>query len=189
MSGPVDTFRVAVDRDALGRECDGLAAEGQRRGPSGPRRPASRRIQGQARDQGAGEVSRRAPLTHGRVLRKAVALADAEGFGALSMRRLGSELGVQAMSLYNHVANKDALLDEIVDVMVAEIGVPDPKLSWGAAMEARARSAREVLLAHRWLAGLLMTRVHFGPNMVRYVEATIGALRRGGFSVVDSVCD
>jgi len=128
-------------------------------------------------------VSRRAPLTRERVLRKAVALADVEELGALSMRRLGSALGVKAMSLYNHVANKDALLDGIVDLMVGEIGVPDPKLPWRAAMEARCRSAREVLLAHRWLAVLLMSRVNVGPNMLRYIDATIGALRGGGFSI------
>lgn len=128
-------------------------------------------------------MSRRAQLTREKVLRKAVELADSEGLSALSMRRLGSELAVKAMSLYNHVANKEAVLDGVVDLVVAEIDVPDPELSWRPAVEARCRSAREVLLAHRWLAGLLMSRFNAGPNMLRYVDATIGALRRGGFSI------
>ncbi|MBO6574422.1 MAG: TetR/AcrR family transcriptional regulator C-terminal domain-containing protein [Rhodothermales bacterium] len=128
-------------------------------------------------------MSRRTPLTRDRVLRAAVRVADEHGLDALTMRRLGKELGVEAMSLYNHVANKDAVLDGIVDLTVGEIAVPSTMSGWRSAMELRCRSARAVLLAHRWLAGLLMSRVNTGPNMLRYVDGTIGALRAGGFSI------
>jgi AcrR family transcriptional regulator len=125
----------------------------------------------------------REPLSTERVLRAALALADAGGTQALTMRRIGQELGVEAMSLYKHVANKDAILDGIVDLVVGEIELPSPDDGWKLAMRRRAISAHEVLLRHPWACSLLMSRVNLGPAMVRYVDSTIGSLRKAGFSI------
>lgn len=125
----------------------------------------------------------REPLSTERVLRAALTLADAGGTEALTMRRLGQELGVEAMSLYKHVANKGAILDSIVDLVVAEIALPSPGDGWKAAMRRRGISAHEVLLRHPWACTLLMSRVNIGPAMLRYVDATIGGLRTAGFSI------
>jgi AcrR family transcriptional regulator len=125
----------------------------------------------------------RPPLTRERVLRAAIDLADEAGIEALSMRRLGQELGVEAMSLYNHVASKDDLLDSIVDLVVGEIDVPGVGADWKAAMRQRAISAHEVLLRHPWASMLMVSRVNVGPAMLRYVDSTIGSLREAGFSI------
>jgi AcrR family transcriptional regulator len=122
-------------------------------------------------------------LSTDRVLRAALALADGGGTEALSMRRLGQELGVEAMSLYKHVANKDAILDGIADLVVAEIALPEPGDGWKAAMRRRGISAHEVLLRHPWACMLLMSRPNVGPAMLRYVDSTIGTLRGAGFPV------
>lgn len=127
-------------------------------------------------------AARRAPLTRERVLRAAVRLADDGGIEALSMRRLAQALGVEAMSLYNHVANKDDVLDGITDMVVGEIDVPAIGADWKAAMRQRATSAHEVLLRHPWASLLIVSRVNIGPAMLRYVNATIGCLREAGFS-------
>ena len=92
----------------------------------------------------------RVPLTTERVLRAAVTLADEGGIESLSMRNLGQKLGVEAMSLYNHVTNKDDILNGIVDIVVSEIDAPSSRADWKAAMRQRAISAREVLLRHPW---------------------------------------
>ena len=92
----------------------------------------------------------RAPLSRERVLGAAVALADRGGIGALSMRKLAQELGVEAMSLYHHVASKEAILDGIVDVVFGEIDLPTGEDGWRAAMRQRAISAREALRRHPW---------------------------------------
>jgi AcrR family transcriptional regulator len=125
----------------------------------------------------------RARLSRDRVLQAAVAVADRDGLGALTMRRLGQELGVEAMSLYHHVANKDAVLDGIVDLVVGLIEVPPAGTGWRTAMHRRAVSAHEVLLAHPWAAMLVISRFNAGPGMMRYLDATFGRLRDGGFSV------
>ena len=125
----------------------------------------------------------RRPLSRDRVLRAAVALADRSGIDALTMRRLGQELGVEAMSLYKHVANKDDVLDGIVDLVVDDIEVPPTGTPWRPAMRARAVSAHAVLLAHPWAALQIMSRFSIGPGMTRYLDATLGRLREGGFSV------
>jgi AcrR family transcriptional regulator len=125
----------------------------------------------------------REPLSTERVLRAALALADASGTQGLTMRRLGQELGVEAMSLYKHVANKDAILDGIVDLVVAEIRLPSPGEGWKAAMRRRGISAHEVLRRHPWACGVLMSRINAGPAMLRYVDSTIGSLRQAGFSI------
>lgn len=125
---------------------------------------------------------RRAPLSKDRVLHTAVTLADQIGITALSMRRLGQELGVEAMSLYKHVANKEVILDGIVDLVVREIEVPTIGGDWQAAMRRRATSAYAVLMRHPWATMLLVSRANVGPAMLRYVDATIGCLREAGFA-------
>jgi AcrR family transcriptional regulator len=125
----------------------------------------------------------RAPLSTERVLDAALTLADAGGTEALTMRRLGQELGVEAMSLYKHVANKDAILDGIVDLVVGEITLPSPDDGWKQAMRRRGISAHEVLLRHPWACSLLMSRANVGPAMLRYVDSTLASLREAGFSI------
>ena len=126
---------------------------------------------------------RRTPLTRERVLRAAVRLADKDGLDALSMRRLGQQLGVEAMSLYKHVANKDEILDGMVDAVFAEIDLPDAGTDWRTAMRERAISARQALLRHPWAIGLMDSRAGPGPATLRHHDAVIGSLRRGGFSI------
>jgi AcrR family transcriptional regulator len=128
-------------------------------------------------------AARRAPLSRDQVLRAAVALADEGGIGALSMRKLGQVLGVEAMSLYNHVAGKGDLLDGMVDIVFSEIGLPAGDRGWKPAMRQRAISAREVLGRHRWAIGLMESRRSPGPATLRHHDAVLGCLRAAGFSV------
>jgi AcrR family transcriptional regulator len=122
------------------------------------------------------------PLSRERILQAALCLADQDRLEVLSMRKLAHVLGVQAMSLYNHVAHKDDLIDGIVDRVVSEIVVPDLTVDWKTAMRRRAISAHAVLLRHPWATMALMSRVNMGPAMLRYVDATLGCLREAGFS-------
>jgi AcrR family transcriptional regulator len=124
----------------------------------------------------------RPSLSKERVLQAAVVLADEIGIAALSMRKLGQTLGVEAMSLYRHVANKDDVLDGIVDIVASEIEVPSIGGDWKGSMRRRATSAHEVLLRHPWATMLIVSRANVGPAMLRYVDATIGCLREVGFS-------
>jgi AcrR family transcriptional regulator len=126
---------------------------------------------------------RRARLSRDEVLRAAVAIADESGIGSLSMRKLGHDLGVEAMSLYNHVASKSALLDGMVDIVFSEIGLPDGDVGWKLAMRQRAISAREVLSRHRWAIGLMESRRSPGPATLRHHDAVLGCLRAAGFSI------
>ena len=128
-------------------------------------------------------VRTRIPLSRDRVLQAAVAFADERGVASLSMRKLGEVLGVEAMSLYNHVANKSELLDGMVDVVFSEIGVPPTGADWKSAMRQRAVSAREVLSRHRWAIGLMESRASPGPATLRHHDAVIGSLRAAEFSV------
>jgi AcrR family transcriptional regulator len=125
----------------------------------------------------------REALTRDRVLRAAVELADAGGLETLSMRRLGEAVGVEAMSLYNHVANKEDLLDGMVDVVFGEIELPVPDDGWRESMARRATSMRRVLLRHRWAIGLMESRSTPGPATLRHHDAVIACLRQGGFSL------
>jgi AcrR family transcriptional regulator len=125
----------------------------------------------------------RLPLSRDQVLRAAVALADQGGIEALSMRKLGQVLGVEAMSLYNHVANKSDLLDGMIDIVFSEIGLPAGDTGWKPAMRQRAISAREALGRHRWAIGLMESRRSPGPATLRHHDAVLGCLRRAGFSV------
>lgn len=141
-------------------------------------------------DGTAGLASRPRPtLTRAAVLRTAVALADAEGIGALTMRNLAGRLGVEAMSLYHHVTNKEALLDGVVDVVAAEIraatsalAVPTDPAEWKAALRTLVLTARSVLLRHPWAPGVLETRVTMSPDLVRHFDEVLGLLRLGGLS-------
>jgi AcrR family transcriptional regulator len=125
----------------------------------------------------------RAPLSRERVLRTAVALADRGGIGALSMRKLAQELGVEAMSLYHHVASKDAILNGIVDVVFGEIELPSGEVDWKEAMRRRAISAREALRRHPWAIALMESRSTPGPANLRHHDAVLGILRNAGFPV------
>jgi len=131
----------------------------------------------------------RTPLSRERVLRTAVAIADANGVEALTMRRLGEELGAEAMSLYYHVANKNALLDGIVEVVAAEINdavgridAPSRGLRWKSAMRQRILSAREVMLRHRWAPAVIETRTTASAEVMRYQDGLVAVMLDGGFS-------
>ena len=99
------------------------------------------------------------------------------------MRKLADRLGVEAMSLYHHVSNKDDMLDGMVDLVVEEIELPKPGDEWRAAMRARAVSAHDVFSRHEWAASLMESRTNPGPATLRYYDAVLGCLRRGGFSM------
>src|ERR1039457_6094500 len=129
------------------------------------------------------ETKPRRSLTRDRVLLGGVAFADENGIASLSMRKLGEAVGVEAMSLYNHVANKDALLDGMVDLVFGEIVLPSGGADWKAAMRERAPSARQALRRHPWAIALMSTRTSPGPATLRHHDAVIGSLRAGGFSI------
>ncbi|MBC6458875.1 TetR/AcrR family transcriptional regulator C-terminal domain-containing protein [Actinomadura sp. HBU206391] len=131
----------------------------------------------------------RIPLSRRRVLRAAVELADRDGLDSLTMRRLAQEVGVEAMSLYHHVANKEAVFDGVVEVILGEImaaadkvEAPRPEEDWQAALRARILAAREVLLRHRWAPQVLETRTNTSPFVIAYYDDVIAILRAGGFS-------
>jgi len=125
----------------------------------------------------------RPALTRQRVLDAAVALADRGGVGALSMRKLAQELGVEAMSLYHHVPNKDAILDGLVDAVFAEVEVPTGEQDWRSAMRRRADSVRAALGRHPWAIGLLDSRTSPGAATLRHHDGVLGILSRAGFPV------
>ena len=123
------------------------------------------------------------PLSRDRVLRAAVDLADREGIHALSMRKLGQEVGVEAMSLYNHVRNKEELLNGMIDIVFGEIDLPAADAEWSAAMRQRAISARQALKRHPWAVGLMESRAQPGPATLRHHDSVLRNLRTAGFSV------
>jgi len=125
----------------------------------------------------------RIPLSRERVLHAAVTFADENGLEALSMRKLGEAVGVEAMSLYTHVANKDDLLDGMIDMVFSEIDLPSGEDGWKTAMRQRAISVRRVLSRHRWAIGLMESRTSPGPATLRHHDAVIGCLRDAGFSI------
>ena len=128
-------------------------------------------------------AQRRMPLTRERVLDAAMKLADQSGLEGLSMRKLGQALGVEAMALYYHFANKERVLDGIVDLVFAEIDVPKAGADWKTAMRQRAISVRDALLRHRWAIGLMESRTNPGPANLRHHDAVIGCLRAAGFDM------
>ena len=126
---------------------------------------------------------KRPPLSRDRVLRGAVEVADAGGVGSLTIRSLAHRLGVKPMSVYHHVANKDEILDGIVDLVFSEIELPSAGGDWQSEMRRTAISARRVLRRHPWAIDLLQSRTSPGPGTLRHHNAIIGTLRRAGFSV------
>jgi AcrR family transcriptional regulator len=127
--------------------------------------------------------TRRLPLSRDRVLRTALELADRDGIESLTMRKLGGELGVEAMSLYNHVSNKEDLLDGLADIVIGEIEVPADGIDWKTSMRRRAISARRMLARHPWAGGVIESRTSPSRPRSEYPEAVIGILRRAGFSI------
>ncbi|MRX42243.1 TetR/AcrR family transcriptional regulator [Agromyces kandeliae] len=125
-----------------------------------------------------------AGLSKQRVVDEAIRLADREGVGGLSMRRLAGALGAGAMSLYHYVANKEELLDAMIDLVFEEIELPREDADWQSAIRRRAVSARRVLARHPWAVGLMESRTSPGPANLRHHEAVTACLRRAGFSVV-----
>jgi AcrR family transcriptional regulator len=128
-------------------------------------------------------AGRRAPLTKKRVLRAAVELADRGGIEALSMRKLGQELGVEAMALYRHVRNKDDILDGAIDAVVGEIELPLPEREWQTSMRKLALAARQVMLRHPWAPPVIVERPEIGPATLRHINAVMEILRGAGFSL------
>jgi AcrR family transcriptional regulator len=128
-------------------------------------------------------TERRTPLSRDRVLRAAVNLADRGGIESLSMRKLGQELGVEAMSLYKHVANKEDILDGMVDAIVSEIKVSSADGDWLTAMRDQIMSARDVMQHHPWASGVIESRTVITPTMMTYMDSVVGIMRDGGFSL------
>jgi AcrR family transcriptional regulator len=126
--------------------------------------------------------SKRAPLTRDTVLAAALAMADDGGLAALSMRSLAGQLRVEAMSLYNHVADKEGILDGLVELVAGEVTVPVVGGEWRHEMRVRAHSLHEALMRHPWAAVLFVSRVNVGPNMLRLIDASVGCLHEAGFS-------
>lgn len=128
-------------------------------------------------------AAHRDPLTRQRVLEAAVELADREGIDALSMRRLGQELGIEAMSLYTHVRSKEDLLDGMVEVAFGEVASLAPHGGWKAALRRTILDARDVLLRHPWAPGVIESRSAPGPALLAHYDRVMGILREGGFSI------
>ncbi|MGI8617242.1 MAG: TetR/AcrR family transcriptional regulator [Actinomycetota bacterium] len=129
------------------------------------------------------EAEPRIPLNKERILLTAVALADADGVDSLSMRRIAEELDVVPMALYRHVANKDEMLDGMVDLAVGEIDPPEAGLDWKTSMRRRILSARRMLLRHPWAASVLETRSEPTPAVIGYFDEMIGLFLAGGFTI------
>jgi AcrR family transcriptional regulator len=124
----------------------------------------------------------RETLSKERVLRAAVALADASGVDALSMRSLAHQLGVVPMALYKHVANKDELLDGMVDIVVGEIDSTPSNADWKTAIRQRILSARRALLRNPWASRVIASRTTPTPSLLQYMDSMIGLFHAGGFS-------
>jgi AcrR family transcriptional regulator len=129
------------------------------------------------------EAPAREPLSRERILATAVALADDGGDASISMRRIAQELGVVPMALYKHVANKDKLLDGMLDVVVAEINPPVEGADWKTTMRERILSARRALLRHPWAASVLESRREPTPTVVAYIDSMMGVFVDAGFSI------
>ena len=126
-------------------------------------------------------ATKRKPLSRQQILEAALAIADEHGIDALSMRKLGQQLGFEAMSLYNHVANKDDLLDGMLDLVLAEMEAPRPEDGLAGIRKA-AISAHDSLSRHPWAAGVLMTPARVRPLRLVFMDGLLGALRGAGFS-------
>jgi AcrR family transcriptional regulator len=131
-------------------------------------------------------TAQRATLTRDRIIEAAVAYADTYGIEALSMRKLGAELDVEAMSLYNHVGNKDDIYDGMIDYVFALIPLPDPDTAWQESIRTVGVAGMDTLTEHGWVVTLLMRRGNFGPSALRFTDAVIGTLTDAGFSDEDA---
>jgi AcrR family transcriptional regulator len=127
----------------------------------------------------------RAPLTRERIVEAAVAYAGENGVESLSMRKLGAELGVEAMSLYNHVDNKDDIYDGMIDYVFASIPLPDPDLSWQESTRQIGAAAIAGFIEHHWVVSLLMQRGTFGPGALAFMDHVLEILTRAGFEDED----
>src|SRR5436190_23282616 len=125
----------------------------------------------------ATETQPRLPLTRERILQAALEVADEQGIEAVTMRKLGQLLGFEAMSLYNHVANKNDVLDGILDLVLAETEPPSPDDDWAAGIRASAVSVHDALRRHAWACTLVMSPSHIRPARLRYMDALLGRLR------------
>ena len=132
---------------------------------------------------GGAATKRRVALSRERVLRGAITVAQAAGIESLTMRSLAAELGVKPMALYHYVANKEEILDGIIDVVFSEIDLVAVEADWRSALRHRTISARRVLARHRWAISLMESRKAPGPATLRQHDSVIGALRRAGFSM------
>ena len=148
-----------------------------------PFKGRSRGKEGQLVTPAGARAQSRVPLTKERVLASAVALADQGGLESLSMRKIAQELRVVPMALYKHVANKDDMLDGMVDIVFSEIELPSWRDGWRPAMRSRAISARRVLSRHPWATALMESRSRPGPANLRHHDSVMGGLRKAGFSV------
>ena len=126
-------------------------------------------------------MSTRKPLSKKRIISEALDIADVQGLAKLSMRKLGERLGVEAMSLYNHIKNKDALLREMQDEVVGRMAKPGDG-PWRDELTKRAHTAHDVLMRHPWAARMILESGDPGPNQLAYVEATLACLIGAGFS-------
>jgi AcrR family transcriptional regulator len=131
-------------------------------------------------------IETRAPLNRDRIIDAAVAFADQHGVDELSMRKLGAELGVEAMSLYNHVANKDEILDGMIDHVFTTIPLPHSDDDWRISVRTTGISAMEQFTAHPWVVSLLMQRGNFGNSSLVFMNQVLGVLRQAGFSDEDT---
>jgi AcrR family transcriptional regulator len=134
----------------------------------------------------ASELTPRIPLTRDRVLATAMTLADEGGIESLSMRKLAQALGVEAMSLYYHVANKDDIVGGILGLAMAEVELPPDDLDWKEALRASAASVHDVLERHPWAATQMMTPNRVSDARIRWMDAVLGRLRQAGFSAVQT---
>ena len=125
--------------------------------------------------------SPRAPLSRERILRAAIELADEDGIEALTMRRLGRRLNVEAMSLYNHVTDKDDILDAMVELITSEFEVPTGRPDWRSSIRSSTISAHEAMRRHPWASSVIESRARSGPVRLRLLDATIGVLAGAGF--------
>jgi AcrR family transcriptional regulator len=122
------------------------------------------------------------PLSRERVLRTAIELADRDGIGSLTMRRLAQELGIEAMSLYHYVRGKDDILAGMVDLVTSEIPLPDPAGDWKGAIRQTAITEFEILSAHPWAASTILSVKQASEPRIRYMDWILGTLRQAGFS-------
>jgi AcrR family transcriptional regulator len=145
--------------------------------------PAKERAKAATKKAGKLTAQPRSPITRHRVLTVAMALADQGGIVSLTMRKLAQELGIEAMSLYHHFANKDALLDGMVDLVFGEIDLPPQGQPWRIAIQQRSKSMRAVLLNHRWAISIMNSRSSPGPETLTHLDSVIGCFLNAGFSI------